>query len=259
MDLGGNTAPDSEDTEKAAALESIRAREQIVCTRSSVLDSMHKALRDDVFRIYSKGASASESAAVGGSSGRKAGGSAAAGPKGTPIIVVPGHATATINMFNVEDLLVNQKYVPPAEARAAAMKAGQPKPSRVTIRRKLGNGDTCQYYIIDDVTSLRRHDWYKVAAVFAAGPEWQFKDWGKTNENYTTPVQIFDRSLGFYLGFHGEDAPPTIPKWNVTQLLLHRGRAYMDTVVVNRFWELLDKHIQVSKPYLYRVVQETAQ
>jgi hypothetical protein len=82
-------------------------------------------------------------------------------------------------------------------ARAAAN--GQ-KPAKVEIHRTDAQGRDVKYYILDNPALLSREDWLlrRVLAVFAAGPEWQFKGWkwgaerkGEVEPPDVPPVKIF--------------------------------------------------------------------
>lgn len=78
--------------------------------------------------------------------------------RGTPVIIIPNAPTSLINMYNVAAFLQEDQFVPPAEARAKY--GGAPKPTKVTIQRKDSRGNTCKYYIFDDVSHLqKREDW----------------------------------------------------------------------------------------------------
>lgn len=126
-------------------------------------------------------------------------GAAAGGPNldaftGTPYIIVPASATALLNMYNAEAFFRDGRFVAPMDARSAA--AG-PKPDRVTIVRRDSYGNEARFHVTDNVHLFRnRGDWMKVVAVFAQGPEWQFKGWrwGRSPDRPDiTPAEIFDR------------------------------------------------------------------
>lgn len=171
--------------------------------------------------------------------------------RGTPIIIVPAAATSAITLHNAAAFLQDGRYLTPAEARAAA--GSEPKPAKVTIRRRDGRGVLCQYHVIDNVALLQRADWMKVVAVFALGPEWQFKGWrwGRTDERPdVTPTEVFDRAVGFHLMWEGDAPHANIPKWNVKILAVSKTKRYLDAGVANKFWELVDRDVTVRKPYL---------
>lgn len=67
------------------------------------------------------------------------------------------------------------------------------------------------------MTTFQKNDWKRIVAVFVMGPEWQFKDWPKSEEK----VDIFLKVRGYYLGFSDIPIPETVKKWNVKTLLLN--------------------------------------
>ena len=219
---GGVALPAPEALTIKAALQ----YEQLVRTRASVLECPTRNLREKVFEHFAAaagvgagaGAGAGASAPVPASKRGAAAAAAAAVPvpatkraradplasfRGTPIIIVPAAVSSMINMFNVKALLLDGAFVRPEDARAAA---GGEKQTKITLRRTDSRGAASQYYVIDDPTKLARHDWLKVVAVFAAGPEWQFKGWkwGKVaapdaltkvmrEPEDIAPIKIFDK------------------------------------------------------------------
>jgi parafibromin len=101
-----------------------------------------------------------------------------------------------------------------------------------------------------------------VVAVFAAGPDWQFKGWkwgdqprklpdGRVVEaDDCPPVKIFNRAMGFHVHFDGEAAHPNCQNWAVTPLVISKTKRYLDPGVVIKFWRAVDEHVFVKKPYL---------
>ena len=222
---GGVALPAPEALTIKAALQ----YEQLVRTRASVLECPTRNLREKVFEHFAAaagggaGAASAPASAPVPVSSKKGGGAAAAAAaaavpvaatkraradplasfRGTPIIIVPAAVSSMINMFNAKALLIDGAFVRPEDARAAA---GGEKQTKITLRRTDSRGAASQYYVIDDPTKLARHDWLKVVAVFAAGPEWQFKGWkwGKVAAPDTltkvirepediAPIKIFDK------------------------------------------------------------------
>jgi parafibromin len=160
-------------------------------------------------------------------------------------------------MWNVVPFLIEGKYIPVADARAA-LGAEAVKPSRHVITRTDSKGFVAKYYVVDNTSSFQASaDWLKVAAVLAAGQEWQFKGWkwGKKPDDSgpdSTPVEIFSRTVGFHCMFEGDAVPETISKWAVTLLPVAKSqqRRYLDAGVVAKFWNNVDNFIYSKKPYL---------
>lgn len=66
-------------------------------------------------------------------------------------------------------------------------------------------------------TLLRRK---KVVAVFAHGPDWQFKGWkwGERDGKEIGPAEIFSRCHGFHVHYDNVEVHPNIKQWNVKLL-----------------------------------------
>jgi parafibromin len=63
------------------------------------------------------------------------------------------------------------------------------KPLNVTLTRdpkKLSSTSLPKFLVLDAVDTLKDGDWERVVAVFATGPDWQFKGW-----KWEKPVDIF--------------------------------------------------------------------
>jgi len=93
----------------------------------------------------------------------------------------------------------------------------------------------------------------KVAAVFAQGPEWQFKGWRwgrEAGRPDITPTELFDRAMGFHLMYEGDAPHENVPRWAVTPLRIAKARRYTDAGVAQQFWSALDAFIWHKKPYL---------
>jgi parafibromin len=174
-----------------AAVDWALRREIPFRTRANVLECGNRSLKDEVFKHFAlawsqdasggagSGAGAGKGgAATGASVGAKrpaaagAGTSGASAPsdakrsrsselppgvRGTPIIIVPNSSSSLINMYNVQRFLEQGQWVPPDQARAAA--GTTEKPTKITVRRKDGHGNDCQYYVTDTPTVLQRHEW----------------------------------------------------------------------------------------------------
>ncbi|CAK5073022.1 unnamed protein product [Meloidogyne enterolobii] len=74
------------------------------------------------------------------------------------------------------------------------------------------------------------------------GPAWQFKGW-KWNGN---PVEIFSNVAAFHLKFEEQKMDPNVAKWSVNVLQLSRTKRHLDRAILQRFWEILDRHIAKS-------------
>jgi len=249
-------------------------------TRTNVLECSSKNLKDDVFKHFALawGSQQQTTPAISTSSSHTKRPSSAGsttedekrsrflGPdgmpqiRGTPIIIVPASSSALINMYNVQAFLEKGQWISPDQARNEM--GGNEKPTKITIKRTDSHGNACQYYITDNISYLQRHDWLKVVAIFAAGPDWQFKGWKWGEKSHTNadgtvvepedcpPVKIFNRALGFHLYFEGDAPHVNCQNWAVTPLAISKTKRYLDQGVQIKFWRTIDDHIFVKKPYL---------
>ena len=62
------------------------------------------------------------------------------------------------------------------------------------------------FEVYDSVTGFNKNHWKRVVAVFVMGPEWQFKDWPKSEGI----VDILLKVRGYYLGFSELPIPETV-------------------------------------------------
>lgn len=132
---------------------------------------------------------------------------------GKPIIVVPNAMTSPITLINAEEFLAQGKYV----TRQDMMKRGNKlkRSTSITMKRNIASrlgGGLMEYEIIDNpVTRLaKERDWDRVVAVIAQGAAWQFKGW-----KYNSPVDIFSKMFGFFIGMEGSPLPRDVTTWNV--------------------------------------------
>ena len=152
-----------------------------------------------------------------------------------------------------------------ARARAES-KPDYVRPKRVTVSRTDSRGNKCSYHITDNAGALEWRDWLKVVAVFAEGPEWQFKGWkwGEPTKQAPGPdgkpvdvvppdipiVKIFSRAIGFHVHFEGEAPHANCEAWSVTKLELSRTKRYLDAGKVNQIWLAVDERIWTRQEYL---------
>lgn len=160
-------------------------------------------------------------------------------PREPDIIVVPNAMTSILTILNAPDFLEKGRFVTAAEKRAA----GARKESSVTIQRGTSTTDPVKYRLVDNPTRLDDKEWSRVAAVFAHGPEWQFKAW-----KYDKPVDLFQRTLGIHLQFDDEATKDTIKAWNVHVLKISKTKRHLDQPVMFEFWRLLDDFLANKRP-----------
>lgn len=171
----------------------------------------------------------------------------------TPIILIPAGTTSLITLYNAQDLLQDYKFISSDEKKAQ----GGRRENEVLIQRRkdiqpaqAGTGGasttvTVPYRVIDNPARLQPNDWNRVVAVFVQGPAWQFKGWP-----YSSPVDIFIKTKGFYLKYDEMKTDPNVQKWDVHILTISRNKRHLDKASIIRFWEILDKFMTKNKPHL---------
>lgn len=171
----------------------------------------------------------------------------------TPIIIIPAGTTSLITLYNAQDLLQDFKFTSSDEKKAQ----GARRENEVLIQRRkdiqqaqAGTGGasttvTVPYRVIDNPARLQPNDWNRVVAVFVQGPAWQFKGWP-----YSSPVDIFIKTKGFYLKYDEMKTDPNVQKWDVHILTISRNKRHLDKASIIRFWEILDKFMTKNKPHL---------
>ncbi len=105
----------------------------------------------------------------------------------------------------------------------------------------------------ESVASFHKADWYRIVAVFAHGPEWQFKGW-KWESNVARadiePALLFDLLPGFHVHWRDADIPATAKKWRVTPLPVSRDQRYTDSATLQVFWERVERFMATKRPRL---------
>uniref|UniRef100_A0A915NKF7 Parafibromin n=1 Tax=Meloidogyne floridensis TaxID=298350 RepID=A0A915NKF7_9BILA len=155
----------------------------------------------------------------------------------TPIIVIPATGTALITMYNARDILQDLRFVSSEEKKRTYSRR-----DNELLLQIQKNNVTVPYRVIDNPTRLKDDEWERIVAVFVQGPAWQFKGW-KWNGN---PVEIFSNVAAFHLKFEEQKMDPNVAKWSVNVLQLSRTKRHLDRAILQRFWEILDRHIAKS-------------
>jgi parafibromin len=155
----------------------------------------------------------------------------------TPIIVIPATGTALITMYNARDILQDLRFISSEEKKRTYSR----RDNELLLQIQKNNA-TVPYRVIDNPTRLKDDEWERIVAVFVQGPAWQFKGW-KWNGN---PVEIFSNVAAFHLKFEEQKMDPNVAKWSVNVLQLSRTKRHLDRAILQRFWEILDRHIAKS-------------
>jgi parafibromin len=165
-----------------------------------------------------------------------------------PIIVLPKGLTPPVSMWNAYHLFQNSKFIP----RDVLMKQGATKASiqtlvkhRFDIRR---GGHELEFELMDNPTSQlggNPKEWDRIVAVVSLGASWQFKDWPR---GFSTPVDLFTKSFGFFIGLEGDKEPDELQQWAVQKGYLSRDKRSLDSVCFAKFWDGLEDRVVTKKP-----------
>eukprot|EP01036_Dinobryon_divergens_P022673 gene22673-30954_t len=159
--------------------------------------------------------------------------------------VIAVNPTSAISMVNIREFLVDGMFVPSEEKR----KEPHVKAERMTIISRSLPADVVQMYkIVDDPLKLAEADWAKVVAVFVTGQLWQFKNWN--NNQYSSPVTLFQNVLGVHLVLDDRGVDPVIQSWNCKVLKVNKFKQHQNAGASREFWTYLDDFVRVNKPAL---------
>mmetsp|Transcript_613 Transcript_613/g.1109 ORF Transcript_613/g.1109 Transcript_613/m.1109 type:complete len:546 (-) Transcript_613:103-1740(-) len=164
-------------------------------------------------------------------------------PVGLPLILIPNAMTSPITMINAKEFFGSAKFIP----RDVQLKNGVRKLPSVTFTRRIAGrlgGHMVEYEVMDNPsTRLKPHEWDRVVAVIPQGAAWQFKGW-----RYSNPVDIFNKSYGFYIGIEKTPIPKDLTGWRVKKGWLNKDKRSLDSVTYASFWNGLDDWMSLHKP-----------
>jgi len=183
-----------------------------------------------------------------------------------PVIIVPKGMTAPLTLINAHEFFCHGKFVP----RDVMIKQGRQRSPATTFTRNVrgrggggasasgGSGGQAgagsssgllEYEIMDNPKRLGTDtkEWERIVAVIVLGQSWQFKDWPPP---YNNPVQLFSKTLGFYVGMEGAKLPDELSGWAVKKAKLNRDKRGLDSVTYASFWNSLDEFMSVHRPEL---------
>jgi len=167
-----------------------------------------------------------------------------------PVIVLPKAMTSPITMWNAHEFLANSRFIP----RDVMIKKGFKKSHIKTIvQHKLDmrrGGGMLEFELMDNPTAKlgnNINEWDRIVAVISLGASWQFADWPK---GYKTPVDLFEKAFGYYLGIEGDKQPSVISTWSVKKGLLSLDKRGLETVSFANFWDGLEDRMVTKKPEL---------
>jgi len=156
----------------------------------------------------------------------------------SPIIMLSPSASSLIRMSNVKDFLEGGFYQPADSSAGGGM---------LQVSRTIPSIDPARptrFILVDGPEQFKPDYWARVVAVFTTGQTWQFKSY-----KWTNAADLFSHALGVYVGWNGEEVPPTvrgygravktaqIDKWSAAQG--ERGR-WRDREVVEGIWSAVE-------------------
>ena len=160
-----------------------------------------------------------------------------------PIIIVPSALTSVITSLNCIDFLGGH-YISSEEKRSS----GAQRVAEQEFKRPVPGHNPIQYRVLDNPLTLKDEDWENVAAVFATGQAWQFKDWN--NKKWSQPSELFSHVLGLHVMMDDRVVSDTVKSWGVKVLKLNQTKRHLDLGAINDFWKALDTFIKLRKPHL---------
>ncbi|KAI7820903.1 RNA pol II accessory factor, Cdc73 family-domain-containing protein [Kickxella alabastrina] len=157
--------------------------------------------------------------------------------RANPIIVVPAATTAMINMYNVQALLGEHKFV---DSRVV-MEQGGAKPREILIDHVLTRSSTEQTLKFRVVDSTQ--DFTDAIGTAWCGAAWQFKNW-----IWKTPEDVFNNAMGLYPKFNDEKPKDSIKTWGISLLNIERSKRHMDRATIVGLWNNIEQYLARQKP-----------
>jgi parafibromin len=148
------------------------------------------------------------------------------GPK-VPLILVPPSFNAFISMYNVKQLLEDQRFEPGSSVRTSG--------GKIEHNLFISHNGT-QYEIMDNAKSLRDSDWDRVVCVITDGNDWVFKTY-----KWKTPEDTFNSVIGIYFKYNNEITHPKVQKWKVNIIEIHSEMRHKDAEAYLDFWNAVLK------------------
>lgn len=105
-----------------------------------------------------------------------------------------------------------------------------------------------RFILVEGSEQFKPEYWNRVVAVFTTGQTWQFK-----NYKWSDPNDLFQHTLGVYVGWRGEAAPDNIRGWGhrvlSTGVDRWRGEGYdasrfRDKEVVEQIWKSVEANMR---------------
>jgi parafibromin len=161
-----------------------------------------------------------------------------------PIILLSPSASALLRMSNVKKFLEDGQYVP-ADSTT--------EETRLHLSRNMPSIDSrrpMRFVLVESTDRFKPEDWSQLVAVFTTGQMWQFKSY-----KWSTPMELFSRALGLYVGWSGEAIPDAIKGWgravkssSIDKWNAARGEAgrWRDREAVEGIWTAIEESMRAK-------------
>lgn len=145
-----------------------------------------------------------------------------------PIILVPSAPSAFITMYNVKELLQDERFEDQLKLRD--IKSKRERIIQITHKGK-------QYDFTDTADNFQDSDWDRVVCVITDGNEWPFKKY-----KWKTPQETFKHVPGIYFQYYGDDVKKCVKTWrNVKCIDIHRELRHRDPEAYMEFWNVVER------------------
>ncbi|KAL9104392.1 MAG: hypothetical protein Q9163_000650 [Psora crenata] len=176
------------------------------------------------------------------------------GRRPDPIILLSPSASSLLRMSNIKSFLDSGTYIPPDSSLAGSTSSA----NILHVSRLLPSIDPqrpFRFIIVDTPEQFKPDYWNRVVAVFTTGQTWQFKSY-----KWQNAPDLFKNALGIYVGWRGEDVPPTVRGWGrgVTTAMVEKWNPQQGVQVPRRIvtdeMKITELIIDGFKSYAVRTV-----
>jgi parafibromin len=150
-------------------------------------------------------------------------------------------------MSNIKSFLESGIYTPPESSISTSSSSA----TLLHISRVLPSIDPVRpirFIIVDTPEQFKPEYWSRVVAVFTTGQKWQFKSY-----KWQDPAELFNKTMGVYVGWRGEHIPQEVKGWGrgVLSSSLEKWNAgagtsarWRDREVVEAIWKGIEDNMR---------------
>jgi len=129
------------------------------------------------------------------------------GRRPDPIILLSPSASSLLRMSNIKSFMESGVYIP-ADSNLAGSSASANILHISRMLPSIDNQRPFRFILVDTPEQFKPDYWRRVVGVFTTGQTWQFKAY-----KWQNAPDLFKNALGIYVGWRGEDVPPTVKGW----------------------------------------------